>query len=195
MRVIAGKAKGRNLTAPKGLQTRPVPAMIKEALYNIWQSRIDGARFLDLFAGSGSMGIEALSRGAEHVVFVDQDRKAIQAIRSNLALCRFTEGWEVFQDDVFRRITRLKEQGQKFDIIYADPPFTVEKIFLPLIEALSDACLLAEYGQLVIRTKKEMRMPDALQRLEQSRMKTYGISNVYFYSRSEQQNFGPNDCK
>ena len=186
MRVIAGKAKGRNLTAPKGLRTRPVPAMIKEALYNIWQFRIDGARFLDLFAGSGSMGIEALSRGAEHVVFVDRDRNAIQAIRSNLALCRFTEGWEVFQDDVFRRITRLKEQGQKFDIIYADPPFTVEKIFLPLIEALSDAYLLAEDGQLVIRTKKEMRMPDALQRLEQSRMKTYGISNVHFYKRSEQ---------
>lgn len=186
MRVIAGKAKGRNLTAPKGLRTRPVPAMIKEALYNIWQSRIDGARFLDLFAGSGSMGIEALSRGAEHVVFVDQDRKAVQAIRSNLTLCRFTEGWEVFQDDVFRRITRLKEQGQKFDIIYADPPFTVEAIFLPLIEALSDASLLAEDGQLVVRTKKEMRMPDAIQQLERSRVKTYGISNVHFYSRSEQ---------
>lgn len=186
MRVIAGKAKGRNLTAPKGLRTRPVPAMLKEALYNIWQSRINGARFLDLFAGSGSMGIEALSRGAEHVVFVDQDQKAIQAIRNNLALCRFTEGWEVFQDDVFRQITRLKEQGQKFDIIYADPPFTVEKIFLPLIEALSDARLLAEAGQLVIRTKKEMRMPDALQQLERFRAKTYGISNVHFYSRSEQ---------
>lgn len=186
MRVIAGKAKGRNLTAPKGLRTRPVPAMLKEALYNIWQSRINGARFLDLFAGSGSMGIEALSRGADYAVFVDKDREAIHAIRSNLALCRFTEGWEVFQDDVFRRITRLKEQGQQFDIIYADPPFTVEKIFLPLIEALSDARLLAEAGQLVIRTKKEMRMPDAIQQLERFRAKTYGISNVHFYSRSEQ---------
>lgn len=174
------------MTAPKGLRTRPVPAMLKEALYNIWQSRINGARFLDLFAGSGSMGIEALSRGADYAVFVDKDREAIHAIRSNLALCRFTEGWEVFQDDVFRRITRLKEQGQQFDIIYADPPFTVEKIFLPLIEALSDARLLAEAGQLVIRTKKEMRMPDAIQQLERFRAKTYGISNVHFYSRSEQ---------
>ena len=186
MRVIAGKAKGRNLTALKGLRTRPVPAMLKEALYNIWQSRINGARFLDLFAGSGSMGIEALSRGADYAVFVDKDREAIHAIRSNLALCRFTEVCEVFQDDVFRRITRLKEQGQQFDIIYADPPFTVEAIFLPLIEALSDACLLAEDGQLVIRTKKEMRMPDAIQQLERSRVRTYGISNVHFYSRSEQ---------
>ena len=171
MRVIAGKAKGRNLTAPKGLRTRPVPAMLKEALYNIWQSRINGARFLDLFAGSGSMGIEALSRGADYAVFVDKDREAIHAIRSNLALCRFTEVCEVFQDDVFRRITRLKEQGQQFDIIYADPPFTVEAIFLPLIEALSVACL---------------RMPDAIQQLERSRVRTYGISNVHFYSRSEQ---------
>lgn len=186
MRVIAGKAKGRNLTAPKGLRTRPVPAMLKEALYNIWQSRINGARFLDLFAGSGSMGIEALSRGADYAVFVDKDREAIHAIRSNLALCKFTEVCEVFQDDVFRRITQLKEQGQQFDIIYADPPFTVETIFLPLIEALSDACLLAEDGQLVIRTKKEMRMPDAIQQLERFRVKTYGISNVHFYSRSEQ---------
>lgn len=183
------------MVAPKGFQTRPIPAKIKEALYNIWMSRIVGASFLDLFAGSGSMGIEALSRGADYVTFVDKDRKAVQVIQKNLALCKFMEGWDIFQDDVFHRIAWLKERGQQFDIIYVDPPFTVERIFLPIMEALSDARLLAKDGQLVIRTKKETRMPDTIQLLEQSRIKTYGISSIHFYNRSGHEMCDPNDCE
>ena len=81
MRVIAGTAKGRRLYAPKGMETRPITAKIKEALFNIWQDRIPGSDFLDLFAGSGSIGIEALSRGADYVVFVDKSRKAVEMIK------------------------------------------------------------------------------------------------------------------
>ena len=96
MRVIAGTAKGRVLFAPKGIGTRPILSMIKESLFNIWQEQVKSARFLDLFAGSGSIGIEALSRGAKEVVFVEKNRSAVSIIRKNLALCQFQTGWSVY---------------------------------------------------------------------------------------------------
>ena len=87
MRVIAGKAKGRLLIAPEGLGTRPIMAKMKEALFSMWQFDIYGSRFLDLFAGSGSMGIEAISRGAKRATFVEMDRNAIDVIKKNLKTC------------------------------------------------------------------------------------------------------------
>ena len=112
MRVIAGTAKGRRLYAPKGMGTRPITAKIKEALFNIWQDRISGSDFLDLFAGSGSIGIEALSRGADHVVFVDKSRKAVETIKKNLEICGFRSGYDIYQDDVFRRIGWFEKMRQ-----------------------------------------------------------------------------------
>lgn len=182
MRVIAGSAKGRVLFAPKGIGTRPIPSMIKEALFSIWQTRIKSARFLDLFAGSGSMGIEALSRGAKQVVFVERDRKAADIIRRNLSICQFRDGWSVYQDDVFKRLKKLGEDGQKFDIVYMDPPFTVEEIFLPVMEAISDASVLSVQGIAAIRTKREMKLPNEIGPLRKYREKTYGISCIHFYS-------------
>lgn len=182
LRVIAGKAKGRVLVAPKGYTTRPITAMIKEALFSIWQMQITGARFLDLFAGSGSMGIEALSRGAEKVVFVEQGRKAIDCIKKNLAICKFSSGYEIYQDDVFKRIEWLNESGYQFDIIYLDPPFTVDEVFLPVMEALSNTEILSENGTIAIRTKKEKEMPDIIGKLKKFKVKTYGISGIHFYA-------------
>ena len=118
MRVIAGTAKGRRLYAPKGMETRPITAKIKEALFNIWQDRIHGSDFLDLFAGSGSIGIEALSRGADYVVFVDKSRKAVEMIKKNMGICGFRSGYDIYQDDVFRRIGWLEKNEVMFDIIY-----------------------------------------------------------------------------
>lgn len=185
MIVIAGKAKGRALIAPEGKNTRPITAKIKAALFSSWQLRIPDAKFLDLFAGSGSMGIEALSRGAAEAAFVEQDPKAIKMIRENLARCRFTSGCQVYEDDVFRRIDWFKAQGHTFDIIYLDPPFTVDGIFLPVMEALCDGALLNEDGLIVIRTRKEKALPDALGALEKFKCKTYGISAVHYYRRAE----------
>ena len=182
MRVIAGKAKGRALLAPKGWNTRPITAMMKESLFSIWQAKIEDARFLDLFAGSGSMGIEALSRGARQVVFVEKDRKAVEVIKKNLLVCKFEDGYQVYKDDVFHRIERLKADGEQFDIIYLDPPFTVDEIFLPVMEALSDMALVADDGIVVIRTRKEKAMPDDMGALQKYRLKLYGSSSVHFYS-------------
>ncbi len=184
MRVIAGTAKGRPLLAPKGYNTRPITAKIKEALFSIWQMQIAGSSFLDLFAGSGSMGIEALSRGATRAVFVEKDRKTADIIQKNLVNCQLAEGGRVYRDDVFRRIQWLKTQGELFDIIYLDPPFTVDSIFLPVMEALSDSKLLAEDGIIVIRTRKEKEMPEEIGLLQEYRQKIYGISCVHFYRYS-----------
>lgn len=182
MRVIAGKAKGHPLVAPDGMNTRPVTDKIKEALFSSWQLQIVGANFLDLFAGSGSMGIEAISRGAEKAVFVEKDRRAVDIIKKNLKTCKFTDGYTVYKDDVFHRIESLKTADERFDIIYLDPPFTVDEIFIAVMEALSDGQLLTENGIVVIRTKKEKEMPDEIGKLKKYKFKTYGISGVHFYA-------------
>jgi len=181
MQVIAGKAKGRSLITPKGRVTRPLPAMIKESLFGIWQMDIAECFFLDLFAGSGSVGIEALSRGAKQVVFVEKERKAVEVIRKNLVACKMTQGSEVYRSDVFKQIGWLKEQLYRFDFIYLDPPFTVDEIFLTVIKALSDGALLAKDGKVAIRTKKEKEMPDTIGVLQKYRLKIYGISGIHFY--------------
>lgn len=182
MRVIAGKAKGHPLAAPDGMKTRPITDKIKEALFSTWQMQIVGAYFLDLFAGSGSMGIEAISRGAEKAVFVEKDRRAVDVIKKNLAACKFTDGYKVYKDNVFRRIECLKVEGERFDIIYLDPPFMVDEIFVAVMEALSDGQLLTVDGIIVIRTKKEKEMPDEIGKLRKYKFKTYGISSVHFYA-------------
>lgn len=184
MRVISGKAKGHVLIAPKGQNTRPITAKIKEALFSMWQMQITGASFLDLFAGSGSMGIEALSRGAKNVVFVDRGRKAIESIRKNLAICKFSYGYEIYQDDVFKRIKWLNEKGYRFDIIYLDPPFTTEEIFLPVMETLSGTEILSENGTIAIRTKREKDLPDMIGKLKKFKLRIYGISAIHFYAKA-----------
>lgn len=146
MRVIAGKAKGHTLISSKGINTRPITAKIKEALFSIWQMQIADSRFLDLFSGSGSIGVEAISRGAKKVVFVEKDRKAIIAIKKNLTSCKFIDGYEVHQDDVFKRIGWLADNGYRFDIIYLAPPFTVDEIFCLLWSACQKQDYLTKTG-------------------------------------------------
>ncbi len=185
MRVISGMAKGHPLIAPKGMDTRPITARIKEALFSIWQMRIAGARFLDLFAGSGSIGIEALSRGAEKVLFVEQSRKAVEIIKRNLVACHLETGYEIYRDDVFRRLPRLAEAGEVFDLIYLDPPFTVKGIFALVMESLSNAAILAHNGMVAIRTPREIGLPDQIINLTKTKIKQYGISCVHFFSNVE----------
>lgn len=181
MHVIAGSARGCKLKAPEGMDTRPITSKIKESLFNIWQMKVVDASFLDLFSGSGSVGIEALSRGASRVVFVEKNRKAINIINDNLKYCHFDRGVEVYQDDVFNRILKLQNDGSKFDIIYLDPPFTVDEIFYPVMEEVSKANILENDGVLAIRTTKEKVMLDEFNNLVKFREKRYGLSTMHFY--------------
>lgn len=127
MRILAGEARGRVLHAPSGRSTRPTDSRSRETLFNILGERVIDARILDLYAGSGSVGLEALSRGAKFCVFVEQNAAATQAIRANLRMC----GWDdkahpkaqVWQSNVKGALQKLDKQRDKFDIIFADPPF------------------------------------------------------------------------
>ena len=123
MRVIAGKAKRISLAAPPGMDTRPTTDRIKETLFNMLQSSLADSLFFDLYAGSGAIGIEALSRGAKQAVFVEQNRTAIRCIKENLEHTRLAEEAVVCQAEVLEGIRRLEQDGLVFDIIFLDPPY------------------------------------------------------------------------
>jgi 16S rRNA (guanine966-N2)-methyltransferase len=120
MKIFGGTHKKRSLDIPRGLDFRPTSGMVREAFFNICQSYIAGAAVLDLFAGSGAIGIEALSRGAKRVTFVDSEKLAIRALKKNLANFGFSDVADVFCCDAITAIDRLE---RKFDIIYIDPPY------------------------------------------------------------------------
>lgn len=123
MRVIAGKARRLPLVSPEGRETRPTTDRIKETLFNILQDDVPGCQFLDLFSGSGGIGIEALSRGARHTVFVEFGKEALACIRKNLDKTKLMDQATVLPVEVNYGISKLEKMGSQFDIIYADPPY------------------------------------------------------------------------
>ena len=133
MRIIAGIYKNRALTCPKGGQTRPTSGLLRGAVFNICQMRMEGATFLDLFAGSGAMGIEALSRGASFATFIEADRESFKCIKKNIETLDIASQTSVLHGDVFRLIESLAKHQHRYSIIYADPPYD-SKIKTPLGE-------------------------------------------------------------
>ncbi len=144
MRVIAGKAKGKSLKAPEGIETRPTSDKTREAIFGSLQFEIFEARFLDLFAGSGAMGIEALSRGAEEAVFIDSSKAAIACIKDNLK----TTGLNgiVIMEDSFTALSRIKG---KFDFIFIDPPYK-SGYYEKAIRIICERGLLNDGGKLIL---------------------------------------------
>lgn len=123
MLIIAGIYRRQRLMTPKGLHTRPTSNRLREALFNICQHHIEGARFLDIFAGSGAMGFEALSRGARSSAFIESNKEALHCIQSNVSQLKVQEQSQLLRGDVFAMLKLLERKGQTFDIIYADPPY------------------------------------------------------------------------
>lgn len=123
MRVIAGEVRGRKLVAPAGLATRPTADRVRQSLFDMIAVRWQGGDALDLFAGSGALGIEALSRGADEAVFVDQHAAAIKAVEANLAACRFTGRAKVLRSDFRSALRKLEAEGRRFSLVFIDPPY------------------------------------------------------------------------
>lgn len=123
MKITRGEFKGKSLASPKNNDTRPTTQMLRQSVFNICQQECEGARFLDLFAGSGAMGIEALSLGAKFCTFVDNDIHCIKCIKSNLSQLKLEHASSVIGNDVLTAIKLLAKQGKPFDLIYADPPY------------------------------------------------------------------------
>lgn len=156
MRVISGTAKGTLLYTLEGDTTRPTLDRVKEAMFNILQMNLQDSEVLDLFSGSGALGIEALSRGAKRVVFCDQSKKAMEIIRKNLEKTHLTEKAITIQEDYEKALDLLKKQFQ-FDYIFLDPPYAKDfaKIALQNIIAMD---LLKEDGTIIIETDEEERI-------------------------------------
>lgn len=151
MRVIAGSARRRNLVCPSGNQTRPTTDRIKETLFNIIQQEIPDCRFLDLFSGSGGIGIEALSRGAREAVFVEKGREAVACIKTNIKNTGLEDKSRIMAMDVMQALRRLEQLGTPFDIVFLDPPY--EKGFEEqVIPFLTGSCLVKEDTLIVLET-------------------------------------------
>nr|WP_280139978.1 16S rRNA (guanine(966)-N(2))-methyltransferase RsmD [Mesobacillus persicus] len=187
MRVVSGTLKGRGLKAVPGNSTRPTTDKVKEAIFNMIGPYFNGGLGLDLFAGSGGLGIEGLSRGLERVIFVDLDRKAVQTINENLRFCNLDEQAEVYRNEASRALKAVQKRDLSFDYIFLDPPYKKQQL-IKLMEMMDDASLLKENGVIVCEHGSETKLPPKIGRYQQIRHEEYGIIGVtvFTYKKGEE---------
>lgn len=185
IRIIAGRAKGRRLETPPGALARPTAARVRQTLFDILAPRLPGCRFLDACAGSGGIGLEALSRGAARVVLVEPGAAASQAIQKNARALEALGGEvEVLRQDARIALPALAERGRRFDVIYVDPPYDSD-LYEPLIEAASQGGLLEAGGVLVVERFKKRALPERIGRLVVTRSVRVGDHVLGFYAWRE----------
>jgi len=177
MRIISGEMRGRVLKSLPGLHTRPTSEKVKEALFSIIQFEIEGRRVLDLFAGSGQLGIEALSRGARECVFVESDRAALAIVKENLEKTKLIEKAKLNLTD-FESFLR---RGEKFDIILADPPYRSD-FYEKILHNVSKFDTLNINGIIIVESEKETVLPEG-ETLRKGREYRYGQTKLTLYHR------------
>jgi 16S rRNA (guanine966-N2)-methyltransferase len=185
MRVIAGTHRSRILTAPRGIETRPTSDRLRETLFNILASRIPGCRFCDLYAGTGAVGIEALSRGASHVWFTENAAPAIASLRANLAALRITTGFTLEDRGTGALLQRLGKLGQAVDVVYLDPPYEAEGEYEATLAFLGSArgrASLAADALVVAEHSSKIPLAARYGALHQTRTKKQGEAALSFYS-------------
>ena len=179
MRVISGRARGVRLTTPEGMETRPTADRVKEALFSIIHFDLPGARVLDLFGGTGQLGIEAISRGAKEAVFVDQSEKACRLIRENLRLARMEQEGYVVRSDY---LAYLKTAKQKFDIILLDPPYA--EVFLEnALNLITEIDILQTNGIIVAECPSGKELPGEFSGFSRSKDYKYGNTVLTLYRK------------
>lgn len=177
MRILAGEARGRTLKTREGNGTRPTDARSRETMFNIVGARTVGARVLDLYAGSGSLGLESLSRGAESCLFIEQNAQACRAIGDNVRALGWEERAQIWQNSVQKALRRLADKEETFDLIFADPPFDRAGELPELCAALDNAAQLLHNGEkpfsglLVVQHhwKAKLSLSDAFERVQERR--------------------------
>lgn len=190
MRVIAGEFRSRPLVAPKGLDTRPTSDRLRETLFNVLAPRIAGSVFLDLYAGSGAVGIEAISRGASHVIFVEHSAHALRAIRSNLASLGIRGSYTIESHHVSAALRRLAAGNQVADggpragIVFLDPPYNDAEAYESTLTLLGGECLplLAPNAIVIAEHLRKLDPPAASGALHRYRTLKQGDSILSFYS-------------
>ncbi|HEY8393902.1 MAG TPA: 16S rRNA (guanine(966)-N(2))-methyltransferase RsmD [Thermaerobacter sp.] len=180
MRVTGGEWRGRSLRVPRGRAVRPTSDRVKQALFNVLAARVPGSRVLDLFAGSGGLGIEALSRGAREALFVEADPRVAGILKENLAALGAGDRATVWRQDVFSAIAKLAGDARRFDLVLADPPYR-RGLATRTVEAVAAAGLLAAGGLLVIEHDPREELPEAGAALERVRADRYGDTCLTYY--------------
>ena len=184
MRVIAGSARRLLLKTPAGMNTRPTTDRIKETLFNMLQPQLQGKEFLDLFAGSGGIGIEALSRGARHACFADNSREAITCIKDNLAHTKFTDRATVYAMDAGAALARMSAEKRKFDIVFLDPPYG-KGLELSALSAMKRYGLLAEDATVIVETAIDDTAVTEVPGYRAVRVKEYKTNRHVFLTPTE----------
>lgn len=179
MRIITGRARGLQLTTPKNMEVRPTADRVKESVFNIIGSRIIGAKVLDLFAGTGNLGLESWSRGAAAITFIDDSRESLRLVASNIAKCRAQEDCTVIKGNAVNVIDRLYRQGQRFDFAFCDPPYN-KGWLAKIATALKEAPLFKNGGYLIVERACHEEIIGLPQEYELVRSEKYGETLIDF---------------
>jgi 16S rRNA (guanine(966)-N(2))-methyltransferase RsmD len=181
MRVISGIARGRRIRAPKGMEVRPTSDRVKESLFNIIMDRVKESRFLDLFSGTGNIGIEAISRGADWVTFVERDPRFLKVIRENLSLLGLESRGEIISSGAAEYIKRGAREGKRFNIIFVDPPYKSDILEKEIFPLLGESEILASDGVVVVEHYFKKKLPDSAGKLIHGDDYRYGDTMLSLY--------------
>ena len=182
MRISGGELRGRTVRAPKGLKTRPTSDFLRQVAFNLLGSRILHAKVLDLFAGSGAFGLDALSRGADRATFVEHDRAAVAALSANLAALELSSRARVVRSPVHAALRTPGGMGEAFDVIFLDPPYG-ENIVLPTLESLASGKILGENGLVLVQAFHKTPLPERMGCLQLTICRRHGESCLALYTK------------
>jgi 16S rRNA (guanine966-N2)-methyltransferase len=182
LRITGGECRGRIIEAPDGLDVRPTASKIRQAFFNILSNIVDGAAFVDVCAGSGLMGLEALSRGAASLIAIEENRSMVKIIQANIKKLEFGEQAEVIAADAKKALPLLK--AREADIIFADPPYK-SQLAEPILKIVASQGLLTDHGVLAIEHAADQRLPEKLENLVNYDRRKYGQTAVSFFRRDK----------
>lgn len=186
LRIFGGTYKNRRIISPLGYEVRPSSGMVRQALFNILMGQIEGAHFLDLFAGSGAVGLEALSRGADRVTFVESNRDSLKAIHENIEQLGCNDQVQIISGDVLQILKRLSSQTVKYDIIFADPPYDMTDYVHKVIHFIDESTLLKPSGDLYVEGDKTLQtVSEGLTSLTPLEVRRYGKAHLHPYTKGK----------
>lgn len=182
MRIIAGESKGKRIKSRKGMDTRPTLDSVKESLFSIIAPYVPDARFLDLFSGTGNIALEALSRGAKRAVMIEKEPEALKVIIENINSLGYENRCRAYKNDVIRATDILGRKGEKFDIIFMDPPYK-EELCVKVMEGIQKNNLLAEGGLIICEHHIFEDLADTIGEFKKADERKYGKKCMTFYTR------------
>ncbi len=185
MRIVAGEFSSRKLETKKGDSTRPTLDKVREAVFSSLGGMFDGGMMLDLYSGSGAVGLEALSRGKEHVYLCDKDRQAIAVIRQNVASLKVESRVTIMPVPASKALNQLAEKNVQFDLVYLDPPYQQQQNE-KMMQFMEEHHMICEKGIVVVESLKEDIFPDQIMSLYKYKEAIYGITKISYYRKREE---------